>query len=122
MPSRPDPPAPARFDLHHSATQVDGLGHLSMRKRRRGALREAPGSDSVRVPRAAHSSPVKLSIAYGSNTGRVGERCSGGTAYLLGLVYRSGWSGNIFVVWKILGKSSRAKRVIFQKSMVIVGH
>ena len=59
----------SRFVEHASTCTTQPLRSMvsasSMRKRRRGALREAPGSDSVRVPRAAHSSPVKLSIAYG---------------------------------------------------------
>lgn len=58
----------SRFVEHASTCTTQPLRSMvsatSMRKRRRGALREAPGSDSVRVPRAAHSSPVKLSIAY----------------------------------------------------------
>ena len=61
----------SRFVEHASTCTTQPLRSMvsatSMRKRRRGALREAPGSDSVRVPRAAHSSPVKLSIAYGSS-------------------------------------------------------
>ena len=61
----------SRFVEHASTCTTQPLRSMvsatSMRKRRRGALREAPGSDSVRVPRAAHSSPVKLSIAYGRN-------------------------------------------------------
>ena len=69
----------SRFVEHASTCTTQPLRSMvsatSMRKRRRGALREAPGSDSVRVPRAAHSSPVKLSIAYGrvfsSNVRRV---------------------------------------------------
>ena len=60
----------SRFVEHASTCTTQPLRSMvsatSMRKRRRGALREAPGSDSVRVPRAAHSSPVKLSIAYGA--------------------------------------------------------
>ena len=63
----------SRFVEHASTCTTQPLKSMvsatSMRKRRRGALREAPGSDSVRVPRAAHSSPVKLSIAYGSGGG-----------------------------------------------------
>ena len=62
----------SRFVEHASTCTTQPLRSMvsatSMRKRRRGALREAPGSDSVRVPRAAHSSPVKLSIAYGTDT------------------------------------------------------
>ena len=58
----------SRFVEHASTCTTQPLRSMvsatSMRKRRRGALREAPGSDSVRAPRAAHSSPAKLSIAY----------------------------------------------------------
>ena len=59
----------SRFVEHASTCTTQPLRSMvsatSMRKRRRGALREAPGSDSVRVPRAAHSSPPKLSTVYG---------------------------------------------------------
>ena len=70
----------SRFVEHASTCTTQPLRSMvsatSMRKRRRGALREAPGSDSVRVPRAAHSSPVKLSIAYGLAYVSKGGWCS----------------------------------------------
>jgi len=73
----------SRFVEHASTCTTQPLRSMvsatSMRKRRRGALREAPGSDSVRVPRAAHSSPVKLSIAYGRHALRQLHRERTGT-------------------------------------------
>ena len=69
----------SRFVEHASTCTTQPLRSMvsatSMRKRRRGALREAPGSDSVRVPRAAHSSPVKLSINRGRD--RIHSRSNG---------------------------------------------
>ena len=60
----------SRFVEHASTCTTQPLRSMvsatSMRKRRRGALREAPGSDSVRVPRAAHT--LSLLLPWGGRS------------------------------------------------------